>query len=88
MPYLESISPSRSIMLEDSSRHDGETPLTLSGKARLVAYGLLLAMASKRVGCSHFCVCVLVRVCVFVFVGAYVCGSVCVRACIQALVCA
>ena len=31
-----------------------ETPLTESGKARLVRYGWLLAMASKRVGCSSF----------------------------------
>ena len=41
-------------MLEDSTRHNGETPLTESGKARLVRYGWLLAMASKRVGCSTF----------------------------------
>ena len=54
MPYLESISPSRSTMLEDSTRLDGETPLTENGKARLVRYGWLLAMASKRVGCSPF----------------------------------
>ena len=39
-------------MLEDSTRLAGETPLTESGKARLVRYGWLLAMASKRVGCS------------------------------------
>ena len=36
MPYLESISPSRSKMLEDSTHLDGETPLTESGKERLV----------------------------------------------------
>ena len=54
MPYLESISPSRSIMLEDSTRLDGETPLTESGKVRLVTCGWLLALASKRVGCSLF----------------------------------
>ena len=41
-------------MLEDSTHLDGETPLTESGKARLVRYGWLLAMASKRVGCSPF----------------------------------
>ena len=41
-------------MLEDSTRFDGETPLTESGKARLVRYGWLLPMASKRVGCSPF----------------------------------
>ena len=52
MPYLESISPSRSTMLEDSTRLNGESPLTESGKARLVRYGLVLTMASKRV---HFC---------------------------------
>ena len=52
MPYLESISLSRSTMLEDSTRLDGETPLTVSGKAKLVRYGWLLAMASKCVGCS------------------------------------
>ena len=40
MPYLESISPSRSTMLEDCTRLDGETPLTESGKERLVTYGL------------------------------------------------
>ena len=54
MPYLESINRSRSTMLEDSTPLDGETPLTESGKARLVRYGWLLAMASKRVGCSPF----------------------------------
>ena len=54
MPYLEIISPSRSTMLEDSTCHDCETPLTESGKARLVRYGWLLAMVSKRVGCSPF----------------------------------
>ena len=41
-------------MLEDSTRLDGETSLTLSGKARLVRYGWLLAMVSKRVGYSPF----------------------------------
>ena len=41
-------------MLEDSSRLACEMPLTESGKARLVRYGSLLAMASKRVGCSPF----------------------------------
>ena len=54
MPYLEGVSPSRSTMLEDSIRLDGETPLTESGKARLVRYGWFLAMASKRVACSTF----------------------------------
>ena len=54
MPYLESISPSRSKMLEDNTHLDGETPLTESGKERLVTYGWLLAMASKSVGCSPF----------------------------------
>ena len=54
MLYLEGVSPSRSTMLEDSTRLDGETPLTETGKARLVRYGWLLAMASKRVGCSTF----------------------------------
>ena len=54
MPYLESISPSRSTMLEDSIRLAGETPLTESGRGRLVRYSWLLAMASKRVGCSPF----------------------------------
>ena len=54
MPYLESISPSRSTMLEDSTRLACEMPLTESGKARLVRYSSLLAMASKRVGCSPF----------------------------------
>ena len=32
MSYLESISPSRSTMLEDSTSLAGETPLTESGK--------------------------------------------------------
>ena len=41
-------------MLEVSNRLDGETPLTESGKERLVTYGWLLAMASKHVGCSPF----------------------------------
>ena len=54
MSYLESISPSRSTMLEDSTRLSGETPLTESGKARLVRYCWLLAMVSKRVGCSLY----------------------------------
>ena len=54
MPYLEIISPSRSTMLEDSTRLDRETPLTESGKARLVRYGWLLEMTSKCVGCSPF----------------------------------
>ena len=54
MPYLESISPSRSTMLQDSTRLACEMPLTESGKARLLRYGSLLAMASKRVGCSPF----------------------------------
>ena len=54
MPYLECISPSRSTMVEDSTRLDGETPLIESGKAKLVRYGWLLAMASKCVGCSPF----------------------------------
>ena len=54
MPHLESISPSRSTMLEDSTSLACETPLTESGKARLVRYSSLLAMASKRVGCSPF----------------------------------
>ena len=54
MPYLESISPSRSTMLEDITRLDGETPLTESGKARLVRCGWLLAMVLKRVKCSPF----------------------------------
>ena len=51
---MESNSPSRSTMLEDSTRLAGETPLTESGKARLVRYGWLQAMALKRVGCSPF----------------------------------
>ena len=54
MPYLESISPSQSNMLEDNTRLDGETPLTESVKERLVRYGWLLALASKCVGCSPF----------------------------------
>ena len=54
MPYLESISPSRSKMLEDSTHLDGETPLTESGIARLVTYGWLLAMVSERDGCFPF----------------------------------
>ena len=54
MPYLESISPSRSTMLENSTHLDGETPLTEPGKARLVRYGWLLAMTSKCFGCSPF----------------------------------
>ena len=41
-------------MLEDSTCVAGETPLTESGKARLVRYVWLLAIASKRVGCSPF----------------------------------
>ena len=41
-------------MLEDSTHLDGETLLTEFGKARLVRYGWLLAIASKRVGCSPF----------------------------------
>ena len=41
-------------MLEDSTRLAGETSLTDSGKARLVRYGWLVEMASKRVGCSPF----------------------------------
>ena len=41
-------------MLEDSTHLAGETSLTESGKARLVRYGWLLAMASKRVWCSPF----------------------------------
>ena len=51
---MESASPSRTTMLEDSSNLDGETPLTESGKARQVTYGWLLAMGSKRVCCSLF----------------------------------
>ena len=39
---------------KDSTRLACETPQTQSGKARLVTYGLLLAMASKRVRCSPF----------------------------------
>ena len=54
MPCLECISLSRSTMLENSTRLAGETPLTESGKVRLVRYGWLLAMASKRVGCFPF----------------------------------
>ena len=54
MPYLESISPSRSTMLEDSTRLDSETPLTVSGNAKLERYGWLLAMMSKCVGCFPF----------------------------------
>ena len=41
-------------MLEDSTRLACETPQTESGKASIVRYGSLLAMASKRVGCSPF----------------------------------
>ena len=41
-------------MLEDSTRLAGETPLTESGKARLVRYRWLLATASKHVVCSPF----------------------------------
>ena len=51
---MESISPSRSTMLEDSTSLAVDMPLTEYRKERLVRYGWLLEMASKRVGCSPF----------------------------------